>query len=212
MCIASHDLKAPLNAIKRLVSWIEEDASEVLHGESIEHFGMIKNRIDRMNMLLKDLLDYSRVGKNDGLPQKLNLRETAKYCYELLDLPAGFVIEVDDIDVFLPKVPLELVLTNLISNAVKHHFKKSGYIRIHCKNLVHDYQISVTDDGPGIDPTLHEKIFIKFQTLKPRDEVEGSGLGLSMVEKALANYSGNIAVKSDVGKGATFTVTWPKKR
>lgn len=210
--IASHDLKAPLNAIKRLVSWIEEDASEILQGESLEHFGMIKNRIDRMNMLLKDLLDYSRVGKNDGLPQKLNLRETAKYCYELLDLPAGFVIEVDDIDVFLPKVPLELVLTNLISNAVKHHFKKSGYIRIHCKNLVHDYQISVTDDGPGIDPTLHEKIFIKFQTLKPRDEVEGSGLGLSMVEKALANYSGNVAVKSDVGKGATFTVTWPKKK
>lgn len=78
--IASHDLKAPLNAIKRLVSWIEEDSSEVLQGDSLEHFGMIKNRIDRMNMLLKDLLDYSRVGKKDGLPQQLNLRETAKHC------------------------------------------------------------------------------------------------------------------------------------
>ncbi|PKG93241.1 ATP-binding protein [Paraglaciecola sp. MB-3u-78] len=208
--IASHDLKAPLNAIKRLVSWIEEDASEVLQGESLEHFGMIKNRIDRMNMLLKDLLDYSRVGKNDGLPQTLNLQKTAKHCYQLLNLPQGFKIDIDDIDLVLPKVPLELVLTNLISNAVKHHFKKSGHIKIHCKNLAHDYQISVTDDGPGIDPSLHEKIFMKFQTLKPRDEVEGSGLGLAIVEKALANYSANIAVKSDIGKGATFTVTWPK--
>jgi len=208
--IASHDLKAPLNAIKRLVSWIEEDDCEILSGDSLEHFGMIKNRINRMNMLLKDLLDYSRIGKNDGLPQKLNLQETAMHCCELLDLPEGFIIEVDDIDLILPVIPLELVLTSLISNAVKHHFKKSGHIRIHCKNLAHNYQISVTDDGPGIDPKLHKKIFIKFQTLKPRDEVEGTGLGLSMVEKTLANYSGNIAVKSDIGEGATFTVTWPK--
>jgi len=210
--IASHDLKAPLNAIKRLVSWIEEDASEVLQGDSLEHFSMIKNRINRMNMLLKDLLDYSRVGKNDGLPQKLNLLETTKHCYELLGLPEDFVIDVDDIDLVLPKLPLELVLTNLMSNAIKHHDKKSGQVTIKCKHLKHDYEISVTDDGPGIDPSLHEKIFEKFQTLKPRDEVEGSGLGLAMVEKALANHSGEISIKSDVGKGATFIIKWPKPK
>lgn len=209
--IASHDLKAPLNAIKRLVSWIEEDAAEVLQAESLEHFGMIKNRINRMNMLLKDLLDYSRVGKNDGLPQKLNLQETAKHCYQLLDLAEDFVIDVDNIDVVLPKLPLELVLTNLMSNAIKHHDKKSGHIIIKCKHVKNDYKISVTDDGPGIAPSLHEKIFKKFQTLKPRDEIEGSGLGLAMVEKALANHSGKISIKSDVGKGATFFITWPKQ-
>jgi signal transduction histidine kinase len=208
--IASHDLKAPLNSIKRLVSWLEEDAGEVLQEDSLEHFGMIKNRINRMNMLLKDLLDYSRIGKNDGLPQKLNLQDTAKYCYDLLDLPEGFIIDVDDIVLVLPKLPLELVLTHLMSNAIKHHDKKSGHIKIKCEYLKHDYQISVTDDGPGIDPSLHEKIFMKFQTLKPRDEVEGSGLGLAMVKKALANHSGKISIKSDVGKGTTFIVKWPK--
>jgi PAS domain S-box-containing protein len=210
--IASHDLKAPLNAIKRLVSWIEEDAGEVLQGDNLEHFGMIKNRIDRMNMLLKDLLEYSRVGKNDGLPQKLNLQETAKYCYQLLDIKEGFVIDADDIDLVVPKLPFELVLTNLMSNAIKHHDKKSGHIKIKCQLLKHVYQISVIDDGPGIAPSLHEKIFQKFQTLKPRDEVEGSGLGLAMVEKALANHSGTISVKSDVGKGATFIIKWPKPK
>lgn len=208
--IASHDLKAPLNAIKRLVSWIEEDASEVLQGDSLEHFAMIKNRIDRMNMLLKDLLGYSRVGKNDGLPQKLNLQETAKHCYQLLDLPKDFVVNVDKVEIVLPKLPLELVLTNLMSNAIKHHDKKSGLIKIKCRELKHDYKISVTDDGPGIDPSLHKKIFMKFQTLKPRDEIEGSGLGLAMVEKALSNYSGKISIKSDIGKGTTFIITWPK--
>jgi PAS domain S-box-containing protein len=207
--IASHDLKAPLNAIKRLVSWIEEDATEVLQGDSLEHFGMIKNRIDRMNMLLKDLLDYSIVGKNDGLPQKLNLQETVKHCCQLLDLPEGFLIDVDDVNLILPKLPLELVLTNLLSNAIKHHDKKSGSISIKCKLLKHNYQISVTDDGPGIAPSLHQKIFMKFQTLKPKDEVEGSGLGLAMVEKALANHLGKISIKSDIGKGTTFIVTWP---
>ncbi len=210
--IASHDLKAPLNAIKRLVSWIEEDAAEVLQAESLEHFGMIKNRINRMNMLLKDLLNYSRVGKNDGPPQSLNLRETTKQCYESLGLPEGFVVEVDNVDIVLPRAPLELVLTNLISNAVKHHLKNAGHIEIKCENLQHDYQISVTDDGPGIDPSLHGKIIMKFQTLKPRDEVEGRGLGLAMVEKTLANYSGKISIQSDIGKGATFIVTWPKTK
>jgi PAS domain S-box-containing protein len=208
--IASHDLKAPLNAIKRLVSWIEEDAGEVLQGDSLEHFGMIKNRIDRMNMLLKDLLDYSRIGKNDGLPQILSLQETVKNCCKSLALSDNFIIDVDDTDLVLPKVPLELVLTNLISNAIKHHDKISGHITIRCEHLKHDFQISVTDDGPGVDPSLHEKIFMKFQTLKPRDELEGSGLGLAIVEKVLANYSGNIAITSDIGEGATFIVTWPK--
>ena len=210
--IASHDLKAPLNAIKRLVSWIEEDANESLQGDSLEHFGMIKNRVERMNMLLQDLLNYSRIGKNDGLPQKLNLRETAQHCYELLDLPKDFVIDVDDIEIMLPKLPLELVLTNLMSNAIKHHDKDIGKINIKGKVLKHSYQFSVSDDGPGIAPSLHKKIFMKFQTLKPRDEVEGSGLGLSMIEKALANYAGKIKVISELDKGATFIVTWPKTK
>jgi signal transduction histidine kinase len=115
----------------------------------------------------------------------LNLRETTKQCFESLGLPKGFVVEVDNVDIVLPKAPLESVLTNLISNAVKHHLKNAGHIEIKSENLQHAYQISVTDDGPGIDPSLHEKIFMKFQTLKPKDEVEGSGLGLAVVEKTL---------------------------
>jgi signal transduction histidine kinase len=142
----------------------------------------------------------------------LNLRETTKQCFESLGLPEGFVVEIDNVDIVLPKAPLESVLTNLISNAVKHHLKNAGHIEIKSENLQHAYQISVTDDGPGIDPSLHEKIFMKFQTLKPRDEVEGSGLGLAMVEKTLANYSGKISIQSDIGKGATFIVTWPKTK
>ncbi|MEP1868167.1 MAG: sensor histidine kinase, partial [Paraglaciecola sp.] len=66
--------------------------------------------------------------------------------------------------------------------------------------------------GPGIDPSLHKKIFQKFQTLKPRDEVEGSGLGLAMIEKALMNYSGKISIQSEINKGAIFTVIWPKTK
>ena len=208
--VASHDLKAPLNAIKRLVTWIEEDASDKLDEDSLKHFGMIKNRIDRMNMLLKDLLDYSRIGKNDGLAQALNLQETVKHCHALLDMPKDFIINAQNIDLTLPKLPLELVLTNLMSNAIKHHDKEAGTVTVTCEVLTHGYQIKVSDDGPGIDSSLHEKIFKKFQTIKPRDEVEGSGLGLSMVEKALGNYAGNISVESELGKGATFVIHWPR--
>lgn len=208
--IASHDLKAPLNAIKRLVSWIEEDSGDKFDEQSLKHFDMIKNRVSRMNMLLSDLLNYAAIGKDDGLPESINLKVIAENCYQLLDLPASFTIHVEDKDLVLPKLPLELILTNLMSNAVKHHDKKQGKIDICCEENHSHYQLTVADDGPGIDALSHKKIFEKFQTLKSRDEVEGSGLGLAMIQKAIGYYNGTISVRSELGQGTTFIVNWPK--
>jgi signal transduction histidine kinase len=163
-----------------------------------------------MIILLKLFLDYSRIGKHDGDVQTLNLQETVEHCYALLDIPEDFTINAPNIDVTLPKIPLELILTNLLSNAIKHHDKTAGTATVTCELLAHGYQIKVTDDGPGIESSLHQKIFKKFQTIKPRDEVEGSGLGLSMIEKALSNYNGKISVESEIGKGTTFIINWPR--
>lgn len=69
---------------------------------------------------------------------------------------------------------------------------------------------SITDNGPGIDPMYHERIFQIFQTLRPRDEVEGSGIGLAVVKKTIESYGGAIQVESTVGQGTTFHFTWPK--
>jgi PAS domain S-box-containing protein len=207
--IASHDLKAPLNAIERLVSWIEEDSAEQLDEESKKHFGMIKGRVNRMSNLLSDLLSYSRIGREEHEPVCLNLKQSVLNCFELLDIPAGFNVEIDEVDIVLPRVPLELILTNLVSNAIKHHDRESGVITVSYAENDHHHEIVVADDGPGISPTMYEKVFERFQTLKPRDQVEGSGMGLAMVRKTARYLGGDIRLKSDIGKGSTFTFYWP---
>jgi signal transduction histidine kinase len=98
----------------------------------------------------------------------------------------------------------------LINNAAKHHDKENGIITIDIEEKENQYQISVHDDGPGIEPQYHAKIFEMFQTLKSRDETEGSGMGLAFVRKILTNYGCEITVESRPGQGATFRFTWPK--
>ena len=108
-------------------------------------------------------------------------------------------------------MPLQQVLLNLIGNAIKHHDKKEGHIEVAVKIGIQHYTFSVKDDGPGIPPEFHEKIFQMFQTLKPRDQVEGSGMGLAMVRKYVELAGGTLHLESSVGHGSTFSFTWPKQ-
>jgi signal transduction histidine kinase len=110
------------------------------------------------------------------------------------------------------RAALELVFRNLIGNAIKHHDSESGTIEItssqDAEGLV---TFSVSDDGPGIEQQFHEKIFAMFKTLKPRDEVEGSGMGLAIVKRIIETNGGTIRVESTVGEGSTFHFTWPNR-
>lgn len=210
--VASHDLKSPLNAIKRLVSFIEEDAVDGFDELTTKHFEMIKGRADRMLKLLSDLLSFARIGRDPQEFELLNLQSVSESCIGLLDVPSGFNIDVKSKNLFLPRIPLELVLTNLMSNAVKHHESDSGKICISSEEKTKHYEIIIEDDGPGISEKMHDKIFQKFQTLKPRDQVEGSGLGLSMVQKTVEYYGGSISVATSDLNGAKFIINWPKKQ
>jgi signal transduction histidine kinase len=108
-------------------------------------------------------------------------------------------------------MPLQQILINLISNAIKHHDKKEGRIEVSVQDLGAMFRFSVKDDGPGIPEQYHEQIFGMFQTLKPRDQVEGSGMGLAMVRKHVDVAGGVLTLESDVGEGSTFSFTWPKQ-
>jgi len=109
------------------------------------------------------------------------------------------------------RVPLETVFRNLIQNAYKHHdHPDQGCVTVSAEESGTTVLFSVADDGPGISPEFHERIFQIFQTLKPRDEVEGSGMGLTVVKKIIESRGGSIAVESESGAGATFCFTWPK--
>jgi signal transduction histidine kinase len=131
----------------------------------------------------------------------------------LLAPPAGFTIHLAEKlpTFFTERVPLETVFRNLLGNALKHHDRpQTGQVSVSATEQATVVEFTITDDGPGIDPEFHERIFQMFQTLKPRDQIEGSGMGLAIVKKLVENYGGTVQVESSVGQGATFRFTWPK--
>lgn len=209
--VASHDLKSPLRAIDNLAQWIKEDAGALLPAPSQAHLSKLQGRVRRMEKLLDDLLVYSRVGRIAYDAEMIDLRSLLQNLIALL-LPADFKITVEEpLPIFRSqRVPLESVLRNLLDNAIKHHDRSDGHVRIAAYERGQWIEFLIADDGPGIDPQFHSRIFEVFQTLQPRDKVEGSGIGLAIVKKSIESQGGAITVKSTLGAGATFCFIWPK--
>jgi signal transduction histidine kinase len=210
--VASHDLKAPLRAVNHLAAWIAEDAAEALPESSKIHLAKLQSRIQRMDKLLNDLLIYSRAGRR--YYTKTSKVDTGALVAEIVDLlapPPGFTITIQENMPTLRVYPvlLELVFRNLIDNAIKHHHRPDGRIDISARERGDLVEFAVTDDGPGIDPTFHERIFQIFQTLQPRDDIESSGVGLAIVKKAVESQHGVVSLISAIGQGSTFRFTWP---
>lgn len=212
--VASHDLRAPLRGIATLAEWIRADAGAALPAASAVHLSKLISRVKRMDSLLEDLLAYARADRQRHTPQMVDTKALVNKIAEFLALPPGFQVKVSDSmpTLLTERVPLETVFRNLIHNAYKHHdHPDQGCVAVSAEDLGDTILFSVTDDGPGISPEFHERIFQIFQTLKPRDEVEGSGMGLTVVKKIIESRGGSIAVESELGAGATFYFIWPKR-
>lgn len=213
--VASHDLRAPLRVIGNTSTWLEEDLADVLDDESRENLQLLRSRVLRMEHLLDDLYEYSRAGrKTDSRYQRaLPGAELMKEVLMLVDQPEGFTINVAPgfSRIQVPNMPLKQIFANLISNAIKHSETGTGVIDVSLEDDGEQYTFSVADDGPGIDTQFHDQIFKMFQTLKSRDEVEGSGIGLSIVKKHVEHAGGTISVHSAAGEGCEFRFTWRKQ-
>ena len=209
--VASHDLKAPLRGISQLVCWIKEDIEFRLTGEVEEYFDLLENRVQRMNRLLDDLLQYSRLGNLRREFQVVNLETSVKDIFKLLGVPAGMKLKIDsDLPTFTTlQVPLELILRNLIQNAVKHHDRDQGTVTVTVSERECEYEICVEDDGPGIPLEQKDRVFRIFQTLKSRDDKEGSGMGLAIVKKIVDTYYCQVVIKPGEVRGTKVCFTWP---
>jgi signal transduction histidine kinase len=97
-----------------------------------------------------------------------------------------------------------------MSNAIKYNDKPEGRMDVTVQDQGAMYEFAVADNGPGIEPRYHQKIFSVFQTLQARDKVESTGIGLSIVKKIIETEGGSITVESEMGQGCTFRFTWPK--
>jgi len=210
--VASHDLKSPLRGIDNLCQWIKEDCGNILPEESRDHLDKMQQRVNRMENLLSGLLNYSRVGRIDVEVEKINTIELVKNVVELINKPEKFIIHISE---SLPEIttqilPLQQVFLNLITNAINYRDKEDGFVKVTSKRLNEDFvEFSVTDNGPGIDPQFHERVFQMFQTLQPRDVIESSGMGLAIIKKVIEGQGGQIILESTLGKGCVFKFTWP---
>jgi len=208
---ASHDLRAPLRAIDSLAHWLEEDMRAHFTPETAEQMRLLQSRVRRMEGLIGDLLAFARVGHTDADVGPIDLDALVKETVELVAPPATFRIVVDVAvhQLVSAALPLKRVLLNLLANAIKHHDRPQGEIRISVRDDGSFVELAVSDDGPGIPPAFHQKVFEVFQTLKPRDTLEGSGMGLAFVKKIVEQAQGTVHLSSS-GRGATFRIAWPK--
>jgi PAS domain S-box-containing protein len=209
--VTSHDLKAPLRGISNLAQWIEEDLPGEVPADVKEHLELLKGRAQRMEGLIEGILQYSRAGRVRGEIEEVNTRSLVREVVDLLDPPENLSIEIaDELPILrTERLPLQQVFLNLIGNAVKYVGRTDGRVRIESRKVNGVYEFSVSDNGPGIAPEYHERIFGIFQTLEARDKVEGTGIGLSLVKKIVEHRGGRVRVESAPGAGATFRFSWP---
>ncbi len=209
--VASHDLKAPLRAIATLSGWIEEDLQDKLSPEASDQMRLLRSRVQRMDGLIEGILQYSRVGRMDSHGERVDVDRMLGEIVEFLAPPDGFKVEIaPEMPILVTKrLRLEQVFSNLINNAIKYHDREDGRVDVTVRRSGRFFEFSVADDGPGIAEEHHDKVFMMFQTLQPRDQVESTGLGLSLVKKLVEEEGGTVSLSSEVGKGAVFRFTWP---
>jgi PAS domain S-box-containing protein len=212
--VASHDLKAPLRGIANLAQWIREDVGDRLSGESVQHMELLQGRVQRMEALIDGILTYSRAGRVRTATERVDTGALVRDTVELLapDPEVRVEIQAGMPAVVAERVPLQQVFMNLVGNAVKYTRVARADVKVSVgwRDAGEYWEFTVSDNGPGIAPQYHERIWGIFQMLHARDKVEGTGIGLSVVKKIVESRGGRVWVESAPGAGATFRFTWPK--
>ena len=211
--IAAHDLKAPLRAICLLADWIAEDIRPTASAETLENVTQLHQRAARLGMLLDGLLSYSRVGHDKAPAEQVDIGALVADIAHSLAPSSGSTVKFSgrDLVITTPRAPIEHVLQNLISNAIKHCDRPTSEIVVSARETEGWIEFSVADDGPGIAPEFQERIFQIFQTLRNRDELEAAGVGLSIVKKTVERFGGKVWIVSAPPKrGTIFVFTWPQ--
>jgi len=216
--VVSHDLKAPLRAIDSLARWLLADYGDKFDADGREQVNTLVGRVDRMRALIDGILQYSRAGRLRAEAAPVDLAALVPEVIENLAPPAHIRVTIEGSFPVVTgeRVRFEQVFQNLLSNAIKYMDKPQGEVRIGCalepeadeagRRLCRCY---VADNGPGIEEKDFGRVFLLFQTLRPRDEADSTGVGLSVVKKIVETGGGRVWLESALGKGTTFYFTLP---
>jgi PAS domain S-box-containing protein len=210
--IAAHDLKTPLRAIGTLADWISRDYADKFDEQGKEQVRLLVTKAKQMTALIDDILQYSRVGQSLQTSQQVDLNEVLAEVIREIAPPESIEVTVENKlpTITCKKTHVIQIFQNLLGNAVKYMDKPKGRINVTCVEQGDCWKFSVADNGPGIEKKHFDRIFKIFQTLAPREGIESTGIGLSIVKKLVELNKGRVWVESEVGTGSTFIFTLPQ--
>jgi light-regulated signal transduction histidine kinase (bacteriophytochrome) len=214
--VASHDLQEPLRMVTSFTQLLEKRYKNKLDKDADEFIEFILDGATRMQSMINDLLQYSRVGTRSK-PFKLTDFESV-FGQSLVNLK----IAIDENNAIITHDPLPTLMAdsmqmievfqNLISNAIKFRSKESPQVHVSALKKRNEWVFSVRDNGIGIAPEFFDKLFIIFQRLHSRSEYPGTGIGLAVCKKIVERHGGKIWVESEPDKGSTFYFSIPDSK
>lgn len=214
--VASHDLQEPLRTVTSFLTQLENRYAGELDEKGMLYIKYAVDGAKRMRQIILDLLEFSRVGRNEEQYESIDLDQLVKDVVSLnrakiKELGARVIIGKMPIINGLT-MPMQQIFQNLLSNALKYHSpERKPIIKISCRSYANHWRIEVADNGLGIDPEYAERIFQIFQRLHRRDEYPGTGMGLAITRKMVEHMGGQIHVKPNAEVGSVFYFTIPKK-
>lgn len=212
--VASHDLREPLRQISSYIGLLERRYAELFDDDGREFMAYVSNGARRMDSLILDLLAFSRVTRHEVEMSDVVLARAVAAGLEVLNLAPEDSVEVAVDDGFVIHGDfgqLARMFQNLIGNALKYRSpERPARVRVRAERQEGGtVAVAVIDNGIGIDPCYHDRIFRIFQRLHGGGKYEGTGIGLAIVKKVAENHGGMVGVESALDQGSTFTVTLP---
>ncbi len=210
--VASHDLQEPLRMITSFLTKLEDRYAIRLDDRGRRYIDFAVDGANRMRQNILGLLQYSRVGKGNAAIEEIDLNmvvEEIRLLHQTDINETGAVVEVAELPVINNYMaPVVQLMNNLVSNALKYRKPDTPpVIRISARPVEEYWEIAISDNGIGIEKEYLQKIFVIFQRLHPKDQYEGTGIGLAVVKKIVENLGGKVWVESDPGIGSTFYFT-----
>ena len=211
--VISHDLKAPLRAMRYLTEDLERDLGGDGKADPKVHAQSIRAQSQRMSRMLTDLLAYSKIGRQTEALGMVDTGGLVRSIVSSMPRTPGLVISVDGAWPHLETyaAPLDLILRNLIANAIAHHDRPEIDVKVTASVTATMLEIAVADDGPGIAVEWQEAVFQPFRTVSSTPGQEQSGIGLALVRKAVETTGARLTLESDpaVRRGTIFKLDWP---
>lgn len=212
--VASHDLQEPVRKMLYYSDYLIGQYSPSIEAKGIEYLAKMRNSANRMRTLIKDLLVFSQINKEDTKFADVDLNkvaDNARQDFEIAIEEKGAVLNIEQLPVIKGDERMMVQLFgNLISNSLKYSSQDSApQIHIKCSAKNDSFELSFTDNGIGFDEKYHSQMFNLFQRLHPHTEYQGTGLGLAICRKITDIHQGKIWAESKEGEGATFYVSLP---